>query len=164
MEELANLDWLVDSRCKIQRLLFKLYAFAKQNPERVPQQTLQCQLLVAVGFALWRAAFLADGELTWENIDKASTSFLKELVEDNAIGYVQDRRNKNWTFGYYVNDAYLRLAQYRQTLGLEPMHAQRAQAFLEAQIDAVDGADAHAAWNQAYDAASSALNKLSASQ
>ena len=121
---------------------------------------------MAIGFALWRAAFLAEGERSWETIENNTVTFLETLVRDNAIGYVQDRKSKVWTFGYYINDAYFRLAYLHEKLHkLDQNHANRVVAFLDVQKTKGDSEpNSHVAWNHAYKATLDAFRNLSASK
>jgi len=159
-----DLEWLVDRRSKIQRLLLDLHSCSEKRSGGASQR-LRLQLLIAVGFALWRAAFLAEGKRRWPSIDKDATLFLETLVRDNAIGYAQDRRTKAWSFGYYVNDAYLRLAYFAKLLELKPAHARRIASFLAAQSRKLrEEPHSHAAWDHAYDAALDAFALISGSR
>ena len=159
-----DLEWLVASRSRIQHFLFKLYSFEKERDNSDPSQLLQFQMLMGVGFALWRAAFLADGERSWETIDEDAITFLETLVRDNAIGYPQDRTSKRWTFGYYVNDAYLRLAYFHEKLhSLKKNQAEQVMAFLDIQrTKEKNEPNSHIAWDHAYEAALDAFKNLSA--
>ena len=162
----SDLEWLVDSRSKIQHLLLDLYAFGGKISADDVSRTLAFQLLTAIGFALWRAAFLADDDRSWPEITKDASTFLGTLVRDNAIGYTQDRTSKRWTFGYYINDAYLRLDYFhRQLRSLEPAHVDRVAAFLEAQGTRSESEpDSHVAWDHAYEAALDAFRTVSTSE
>ena len=40
-----------------------------------------------------------------EDPHQAATSFLGQVVLNNAIAYPQDRASRDWIFGYYVNSA-----------------------------------------------------------
>src|SRR6201999_2284342 len=62
-----------------------------------------------ISFSLWRAAFLADREVLPEKRLKAAEKFLRKILVDNQISFVQDRLWRDWTFNYYVEDARARL-------------------------------------------------------
>ena len=162
-KHLQRLEWLVDSRSRIHRLLLHIYSAKKGATTSDQSQVLQFQMLVAIGFALWRAAFLADGDRSPLTIDEKATNFLETLIRDNAIGYAQDRTNKEWTIGYYLNDAYFRLAYFHEKLHtLKETHAQRVVAFLDAQSTKTDvEPNADAAWDNAYEATLDAFKEVS---
>ncbi len=104
--------WLVDSRCKNQKVTLELYLAVKNNPisiNRDVRLTYVAQELAAVAFSLWRAVFLSD--LT-EEVEKQMSDvevFLRTLISTNAIAFQQDRRSREWTFPYYLKNARNRL-------------------------------------------------------
>ncbi len=59
-------------------------------------------MLVAIGFSLWRSAFLSDKTVGLKETTADAELFLEELLMSNAISYPQDRKAKDWTFNYYV--------------------------------------------------------------
>jgi hypothetical protein len=65
------------------------------------------QDLASVAFSLWRAAFLADKSSRRSDVFAKAKAFLARVVEDNAIGFPQDKQMRDWTFNYYS-----RAAQY----------------------------------------------------
>ena len=160
--DIEDMEWLVRSRSEVQKLLLLLFNIAKEEPPLSSLLKLQIQLLIAVCFALWRAVFLAHGNRSFSTIDSDALKFLEILVRDNAIGYVQDRDSKGWTFGYYVNDAYFRLEYYdKKFRKLKPPHSTRVTAYLDAQSNAQSaGSNSHVAWTHAYEAAVDAAKAL----
>ncbi len=103
-----HLDWLGESRPANLKTGLKLLKILRKHPDSLPGMQVNAQRLVGVAFSLWRAAFLADGEVA----DKPGTvavahaaSFLERLIQNNAINYAEDRSARNWTFGYYMNAA-----------------------------------------------------------
>jgi len=104
--------WLVDSRCKNQKVTLELYLAVKNNPisiNRDVRLTYVAQELAAVAFSLWRAVFLSD--LT-EEVEKQMSDvevFLRTLISTNGIAFQQDRRSREWTFPYYLKNARNRL-------------------------------------------------------
>ena len=107
----VDLDWPVVARGQIAPLLLRLNRLihAREGQSTYPQDTLAL-LLVGVGFSLWRAAFLAQADRAPEAMMKEATTFLGVLLRDNAIAFAQDRDNRAWTAGYYLNNAYFRLS------------------------------------------------------
>jgi hypothetical protein len=65
----------------------------------------KAQVLTAVCFSLWRAAFLADKTGTHEATIRHAHAFLGKMLTDNAIMYPQDRASREWTFNYYMETA-----------------------------------------------------------
>ncbi len=66
---------------------------------------MTAQALIGVSFSLWRAAFLADKTGNKGESLKSATSFLEQIIQNNVIGFTQDRNDREWTFNYYVNNA-----------------------------------------------------------
>lgn len=129
----AHLEWPVIARARVSSLLLHLYSQIhrrKDEPPR-PQDTLTL-LLVGAGFSLWRAAFLAQADRSPELMVSEAIRFLGILIRDNAIAFAQDRDNSAWSAGYYLNNAYFRLAFLR-----ERFHADFPNADVEAHIAGV---------------------------
>lgn len=103
-----HLEWLIESRATNQRSSLLLHALLNEHFEDLHQSSTKSkkvQLLTAVCFSLWRAAFLADKTgIREETLDDART-FLGKMLSDNAITYPQDRTSREWTFNYYMNSA-----------------------------------------------------------
>jgi hypothetical protein len=74
---------------------------------RIPESAVQD--LVAVSFSLWRAVFLADR--SGKTVAKlgGAEAFLAKTLTDNAIAFAQDRTAREWSFSYYVDNAFYRL-------------------------------------------------------
>jgi hypothetical protein len=104
--------WLVDSRCKNQKVTLELYLAIKNNSisiNRDVRLAYIAQELAAVAFSLWRAVFLSDvSEEVEEQMSDVET-FLKTLISTNAIAFQQDRVSREWTFPYYLKNAQNRL-------------------------------------------------------
>lgn len=66
-------------------------------------------LLVGAGFALWRSAFLCHAARTPPILLGQATALLNLLLRDNAFTYPNERTTKEWTVGFYLNDARYRL-------------------------------------------------------
>jgi hypothetical protein len=106
------LEWLINSRMKNQIACLKLFNAFEQFPEQAKSKEFRDHSynLVAVGFSLWRAAFLADKTGARESVFEDARAFLAQLLTNNAINYPQDRQTREWTFNYYMINAtnYLR--------------------------------------------------------
>jgi hypothetical protein len=112
--------WLVRNRSKIQHRMLRLDEFGKVLKCHEEQDVfwLIYTTLVGVVFSLWRAVFLiqVDRSVVAERLD--TEKLLGILIDTNAIGFPQDVATAQWTAGYYVNNAMLRLyalGQYNLT-------------------------------------------------
>jgi hypothetical protein len=111
-DKLADLEWLVESRSRNQRstlALYKLLLTHKKKLDRSRRQRAAAQMLLSSAFSLWRAVFLADIKQDRGALLQDIEGFLVELIQNNAITYVQDRKHRDWTFRYYVDNARARL-------------------------------------------------------
>ena len=111
-----HLAWLIESRMRNQNACLRLFHLFEKHPGPAKHKLLRAhsQSLVAVGFSLWRAAFLADKTGQQEAVFSDARAFLAQLLTNNAINYPQDRASREWTFNYYMtnaNDALLRLSK-----------------------------------------------------
>lgn len=104
--------WLVENRCRNQRLLLKLHTILESNRDIISEDTVianDFQSLVAIGFSLWRAVFLAEVRDDFRLFAKETETFLSELIQHNTVSYLTDVRCHHWSFVYYVNNARFRL-------------------------------------------------------
>jgi hypothetical protein len=118
-EELKHLRWAISVRAKIQETLLALYELVLQPPARgYPAwwEELLKSYFLGTGFALWRAAFLADKARDLESTVTAQEAFLKQLLSTNAITFGDDRANRSWTVTFYLEDAKLRIGAAYQFL------------------------------------------------
>lgn len=170
MENSNDKDWLVESRSRIQCLLLELYKFLKDNRGKLVQRKFERSvfgLLVGTAFSLWRAAFLvSQADRDWPNILKQAEDFLDILVEDNAINYPQDKKTRNWTVGYYLNNARYRLVRVRGKFAEVTDPGQLAQIPEFQQFDdvqkpgGIDETDLTVVWNKTYNALRAAFELL----
>lgn len=103
-----HLEWLINSRARNQRSALSLHSLTEVHFEQIKKSldnTKKSQILTAICFSLWRAAFLADKTGIRENTLNHVRAFLGKMLTDNAITYQQDRASREWTFNYYVNNA-----------------------------------------------------------
>src|SRR5437868_6737279 len=102
----AHLEWLVQSRMRNQNACLRLFDTFEKYPEQAKNKEFhsQSQSLVAVGFSLWRAAFLADKTGMREAVFADARAFLAQLLTNNAVNYPQDRAAREWTFNYYMTN------------------------------------------------------------
>jgi hypothetical protein len=107
-----HLAWLVQSRCDNQKVTLELYLAIKNNISSIELNVVYAQLaqeLAAIAFSLWRAVFLSDLTEEVERQMLDVRQFLSTLISHNAIAYQQDRKSREWTFQYYLNNARERL-------------------------------------------------------
>jgi hypothetical protein len=71
-------------------------------------------ILVGTIFSLWRAVFLIRTERSFREEVLHADALLGILIETNAVGFPQDVATAQWTAGYYVNNAALRLFSISQ--------------------------------------------------
>lgn len=106
--EYEHLQWLVNSRTANQKSALSLHLVLEENSQAIKKSkelSTKAQILVAVCFSLWRAAFLADKTGIREAVLQDARAFLGKMLTDNAITYPQDRASREWTFNYYMNSA-----------------------------------------------------------
>ena len=169
MEGSEELVWLVESRSKAQRLLLDLYVFLHDKREtlnRKPAERSVFGLLVGAGFSLWRAAFLVTrAKSDWPDVLEEAESFLKKLVEDNWISFDREDRARDWTSGYYLNNARYRLKRVLEKLAeLAPKETRRSREFQRfADVIApggIDEKDRVVAWDVMHDALRAAFDMI----
>jgi hypothetical protein len=109
--DIEHLCWAVEQRAEIQRTLLALLEYVRGHKQTaadfVPNYLVNH--LIGAAFSLWRAVFLAETYRTEESIRDKQEAFLTKVVSDNAITFGDDKMNRDWTFGYYVDDAKLRI-------------------------------------------------------
>ena len=101
-------EWLIDSRAALQRLLVEILFFLQDNPqleETGNRNRSTVSLFVGAGYSLWRAAFLVDATREDTTITSSAQDLLAKVVAENTITFQDDRRMRNWTVGYYLNNA-----------------------------------------------------------
>jgi hypothetical protein len=103
-----HLAWLIESRAANQRSALLLHLLLEKHFEPIRRDTAlttRLQVLAAICFSLWRAAFLADKTGVREDALGDVRIFLGKMLTDNAITYPQDRSSREWTFNYYMSAA-----------------------------------------------------------
>lgn len=104
---ISDIEWLVECRSENQAAMLRLVKQFRryQKCDKTSDLSAKASMLLAICFSHWRAVFLADRLSKHEETFKAANQFLEILIRDNAIGYQQDRLNKDWTFNYYMDAA-----------------------------------------------------------
>jgi hypothetical protein len=112
--KLDHMRWLVCGRSRNQECCLHLYSLLQKYPDRWSgENSYAASNLVGAAFSLWRAVFLGEKEGSKQAEYQHLMLFLANVIEDNSISYVQDKRNNEWTFNYYVDNARLRLTELR---------------------------------------------------
>jgi hypothetical protein len=102
--DLNVLRVMIDRRTKIQDASLQLLDVI-ENASLEESDKNVCQLLSACSFSLWRAAFLLDIERKDERVLNNARLFLRKVLTDNAITFQTDRERREWSVGYYLNNA-----------------------------------------------------------
>jgi hypothetical protein len=116
----SGLEWQIDARSRIQRLMFDLYAFLDRYSEfpnenselRIDEQELcwtNMAWMVDAAFSLWRSAFLTDAVRDRRVVYEHMKDFMKRLLEVNTITFADDHRMRALSVGYYNANARYRL-------------------------------------------------------
>jgi hypothetical protein len=110
--DVEHLRWAVEQRAEIQRTLLALYEYVRKTPSKSGYAEPKVYLLdnlIGAAFSLWRAVFLAETFRTDETIHQSQEAFLAKVISDNSITFGDDKINRAWTVGYYLDDAKLRI-------------------------------------------------------
>jgi hypothetical protein len=110
--DIEHLRWAIDQRAEIQRTMLALYEYVRANRTSLgyanPKEYI-LDHLVGAAFSLWRAVFLAETFRSDETIRESQEGFLAKVISDNSITFGDDKINRAWTVGYYLDDAKLRV-------------------------------------------------------
>ena len=144
-----RLDWAIGARARSQKLLLALYDYGNREGYGSPEsaQAWLFSSLVAVAFALWRAAFLADSPTrTWPEALRDAQELLETVLRTNTISFGTEHTLQGWTAGYYLKNAKLRL----EDIFRSQRKSDRAGA--EEDLTRVEGislmeTDPHETWN-----------------
>ena len=109
-----HLKWLVKSRTQNQEVSARLYELMTPKCWKNKKLGYEAKTLVSIGFSLWRAAFLADKSGDLKETNEHATYFLGEMLETNAIAFVQDKKARGFTFNYYLANVRFRLAEFKK--------------------------------------------------
>jgi hypothetical protein len=119
--DIGHLAWAIDQRAEIQRTLLALYEFVRRRrPPQPFHENYVLGYLIGAAFSLWRAVFLAETFRDDVSIHGSQENFLEKVITDNAIGFNDDKQNRHWTVGYYLENAKFRLSN---AIGYVESHA-----------------------------------------
>jgi hypothetical protein len=109
----SELEWQIDRRARIQKLLFDLHQFLDRYSE-FPDEAddrwwAQMAWMVDASFSLWRSAFLTDTPRHRKIIYEHMKEFIKKLLEHNSITFADDHRMRALAIGYYNANARYRI-------------------------------------------------------
>jgi hypothetical protein len=110
--DIEHLRWAVEQRAEIQRTLLALYEYVRKTTPVASYADPKVYLLdnlIGAAFSLWRAAFLAETFRTDESVFRSQELFLAKVISDNSIQFSDDKVNRAWTVGYYLDSAKLRI-------------------------------------------------------
>ena len=147
----------------IQKFLFDLYAVCKTvNHETAQPRRDVSQLLVGVGISLWRAVFIIDPVSQSRYVHKDAVKVLQKLIDDNTFLYGNEKETKDWTAGYYTNNAYFRLSlAYEYLPGLSGGKlAKTVRNFISQQRKSGSPKNLKKSWEDAYTAAREILKSI----
>lgn len=102
--------WLVHYRSEVQQRMLELDECGAEIRKREDWRVWGIYgMLVGVIFSLWRSVFLIQLDRTLQREIDHGVDFLGILIDTNMIGFHQDVRTADWSAGYYINNAALRL-------------------------------------------------------
>jgi hypothetical protein len=114
--DLEHMQWQVTWRSKNQECCLSLFKLLRAHEDiwLEGDYFFAAQDMISAAFSLWRAVFLSDKEAKRSLVFKHSKDFLESVILDNAISYMQDKKNNEWTFNYYVTNARYRLVDMHE--------------------------------------------------
>jgi hypothetical protein len=111
-------EWLVPARNNIQRQLLRLQRVlgspttaGAEIPKSSHRDSIPflLDLMVGVGFSLWRAVFQAGQATDRHNHAERARIFLNEIIRNNAAVYSTELNS--WSLSYYLGNARFRLLE-----------------------------------------------------
>ena len=92
------ISWQIPGRAQVSQRLLELFELGHDCVYALKDQELNdaFNLLVGVGFSLWRAVFLTDVTRDPKLILQHSLQFTRYVLRDNAINFAQDRETSDW--------------------------------------------------------------------
>jgi hypothetical protein len=114
-------EFLVPARNNIQRELLRLQKLIgppTKAGEEIPKYSRRdsmpyfYDLMVGIGFSLWRAVFQAAQAEEWNTHSERARIFLNEIIRNNAAVYATELNS--WSLAYYLGNARFRLIELRR--------------------------------------------------
>jgi hypothetical protein len=159
--EETHLRWLVENRNAIQSLMLEVLTLLRHRESELKSNVSKLalsHLMIAAAYSLWRAVFLGNVSLAETKIASDAEKFLLTLIRDNAIGYVQEREMREWTFGYYTNNARFRIGEIaRRSPGFRELLDERGYSTTDYVVAA--GKEPEGLWTEAYNGLQLAIQK-----
>jgi hypothetical protein len=107
---IKDLGWLVKHRSENQQLALKLYEIlGRESLSNDNDLMTAAGFIVSIIFSLWRAVFICPTDYDRRDTFAEAKAFLANVIEDNTISYLTEKKHQYWTFSYYLNNAALRL-------------------------------------------------------
>jgi hypothetical protein len=138
----TQIEWQIDRRARIQRLLFDLLSFLKEHSE-FPQEGdnawYPMTRMVNAAFSLWRSAFLTDVKRERRRIYEHTIEFIEKVLTSNAITFADDHRLCELSVGYYNSNARYRIERmyrYNEDL-LQLPSIQKIHELRSAQVESL---------------------------
>lgn len=160
MDKIDHYSWLVQSKAKIVREMLAIHQILDLHSDAISNDESDRSIIgLAVGasFSLWRAAFLTDATRDWPQILRNAKAMLQQVIEDNAVTYPHDKATREWTVGFYLNNARYRLNRISEKIRDSERYSGvlLRPAFIEYQATAksggIDETSAHDAWSASYE-------------
>ena len=163
----GHYKWLVGARKDSQDLLLCLLDYQIQNKgalRRDPSRSVFA-LLVGAAFSLWRAAFLSNAKRIWPKILNDANYLLDKVLKDNAITFQNELDMREWTGGFYLNNAKYRLVEASYMLKIsKKSHADNNQVafkqFEKLKQSGIENKSATESWDTLYKASREMYNLL----
>jgi hypothetical protein len=114
-----HLEWLIKNRSDTQKTSARLYRLIQENPEEVIALQIPVPTFVSISFSLWRSVFYSDKTGLAKDTNIGAMGILSEMLENNAIGYSNEWRARDWTFNYYAQNARSRLMELKNWRGIK---------------------------------------------
>ena len=113
--------WLVDNRFKVHQLLLELWTFGEKSQSLLVSEGRERELsiyglFVGAAFSLWRAAFYIPEKKAPTETLGGIIEMLQRVVTNNSFTYDSEKVTKDWSGGFYLNNARYRLLRIRDKM------------------------------------------------
>lgn len=138
----TQLEWQIDRRARVQRLLFELFAFLQEHKEFPLENDniwYPMTRMVNAAFSLWRSAFLTDVKRERQRIYEHTIEFIERVLKTNTITFADDHRLCELSVGYYNSNARYRIERmykYNEDL-LQLESIQKIHALKDANVESL---------------------------